>query len=72
MDAAMKEAKREAMIEGRMEGKLEGRIEGREEERRQMNTLIIKLNAAGRIEELIDAAQNEELRQKLFKEFGIE
>lgn len=49
----------------------EGREEGREEGRNCINELIIKLSDAGRVEDIIRAAEDKEYQEKLLEEFQI-
>ena len=57
--------------EGRKEGRREGRKEGRGEEARKYNRLIICLNNEGKGEKIVEAARDDELREKLFEEYGL-
>ena len=53
----------EAKLEGKMEGKLLG------EER--VNTLILKLSALGRTDDIVKAAADQDYQKQLFEEFGL-
>ncbi len=55
----------------RMEEREEGRKEGRGEEARKYNRLIICLNNEGKGEMIVEAARDDELREKLFEEYGL-
>ena len=56
---------------GRAAGIVEGRAEGRAEVETRLNSLIAKLIAAGRIEDLEKSTSDSEFREKLYKEFGL-
>jgi hypothetical protein len=58
-------------MEEREEGRKEGRREGRGEEARKYNRLIIYLNNEGKGEMIVEAARDDELREKLFEEYGL-
>ena len=58
-------------MEEREEGRKEGRREGRGEEARKYNRLIICLNNEGKGEMIVEAARDDELREKLFEEYGL-
>ncbi len=45
--------------------------EGRRKGEEQVNSLIVKLSEAGRMEDIVRAAQDREYQKKLFAEFGI-
>ena len=49
----------------------EGKEEGREEGENMLADLLLHLNAAGRFEESAKALTDKDLRQRLYKEFGI-
>ena len=49
----------------------EGREEGREEERLRINSMIQKLVAQNRVEDIIKAAENQEFQNKLLREFNL-
>lgn len=53
------------------DGVVRGREEGREEERRLMSALISKLLQEKRLDDLQRAAEDEEYRERLMKEFNI-
>ena len=55
----------------RMEEREEGRKEGRGEEARKYNRLIICLNNEGKGEMIVEAARDDELRERLFEEYGL-
>ena len=48
-------------------GKIEGKIEGEN----KLGNLISKLIAAGRNDDVLKAASDEEARKKFYKEFGM-
>ena len=58
-------------MEEREEGRKEGRREGRGEEARKYNRLIICLNNEGKGEMIVEAARDDELRERLFEEYGL-
>ena len=58
-------------MEEREEGRKEGRREGRGEEARKYNRLIIYLNNEGKGEMIVEAARDDELRERLFEEYGL-
>ena len=51
--------------------RMEEREEGRKEEARKYNRLIICLNNEGKGEMIVEAARDDELREKLFEEYGL-
>ena len=53
------------------DGVVRGREEGREEERRLMSALISKLLQEKRLDDLQRAAEDEEYRERMMKEFNI-
>ena len=61
----------EGRIEGRIEGRNEGRIEGRSEGENRLGSLITKLIALGRNQDIDQAAKDPAFREKLYKEFQI-
>ena len=71
MDYIRMEEREEGRKEGRREGRKEGRREGRGEEARKYNRLIICLNNEGKGEMIVEAARDDELREKLFEEYGL-
>ena len=56
---------------GRKAGETIGREVGRAEGEERMSRLIQNLLSAGRVEELERVVSDEELKEKLFQEFGI-
>ena len=65
------EGRNEGRIEGRNEGRIEGRIEGRSEGENRLGSLITKLIALGRNQDIDQAAKDPAFREKLYKEFQI-
>ena len=65
------EGRKEGRREGRKEGRREGRKEGRDEEAQKYNRLIICLNNEGKGEMIVEAARDDELRERLFEEYGL-
>ena len=59
------------MYYGIIDGVVRGREEGREEGRRLMSALISKLLQEKRLDDLQRAAEDEEYRERLMKEFNI-
>ena len=51
--------------------RMEEREEGRKEEAQKYNRLIICLNNEGKEEMIVEAARDDELREKLFEEYGL-
>ncbi len=66
-----REGRKEGRREGRKEGQREGRKEGRGEEARKYNRLIICLNNEGKGEMIVEAARDDELRERSFEEYGL-
>ena len=58
--------------DGVKKGREEGRTEGREQEARRISALTAQLLKANRLEDLQRSTEDEEFREKLMKEFGIE
>lgn len=56
---------------GKKEGRLEGRLEGRFEGESRMSKLFLILMKEGKITEAKRAAEEDEFREKMFKEYGI-
>lgn len=57
----------EAETKGKLEGKLEGQLLGKE----RVNSLILKLSALGRTEDIVKAAADPEYQNQLFEEFNL-
>ena len=51
--------------------RMEEREEGRKEEAQKYNRLIICLNNEGKGEMIVEAARDDELRERLFEEYGL-
>ena len=49
----------------------EGREEGREEERLRINSMIQKLVAQNRVEDIVKAASDPKYQEQLLNEFGL-
>ncbi|MFV0617398.1 hypothetical protein ACE418_05780 [Megasphaera sp. WILCCON 0056] len=60
------------MMEERREGFKEGFKEGLEEGENRVATLWKRMKADGRLQDFYDALDDEALREKLYKEYGIE
>ena len=56
----------------RDEGRKEGRKEGRDEMQKKMTQLTLRLSETGRLNELVNAAKDNEYLHRLFKEFNLE
>lgn len=61
----------DVLAEEREEGKLEGRVEGRVEGERRVSLLCKKLLQDGRLEELRCSVESEEVRKRLYEEYGL-
>ena len=60
------------MMEERREGFKEGFKEGLEEGEDRVATLWKRMKVDGRLQDFYDALDDEALREKLYKEYGIE
>lgn len=63
---------KEADLRGRAEGQMLGKLEGLKEGEKKFPDLTIKLIKDGRIDDVKKAAQDIELRMKLYQEYKIE
>ena len=70
--AIREEGREEGFEEGREEGRKEGRKEGRDEMQKKMTQLTLRLSETGRLNELVNAAKDNEYLHRLFKEFNLE
>ena len=70
-EAKRTEGRIEGKTEGRIEGKIEGKIEGENLGKTQINELNKKLAQAGRVDDIIKAAEDREYQESLLKEFGL-
>lgn len=71
IDYIRMEEREEGRREGRREGRKEGRREGKNEEAQKYSRLIIFLSSEGKGDMIVKAARDEELREKLFEEYGL-
>lgn len=62
----------DVLREGERKGKLEGKLEGRQEGEAKLGLLISKLLAASRLDDATAASTDEDRRNQLYKEFGIQ
>lgn len=60
------------LLEERKEGFKEGFKEGLEEGEDRVATLFKRMKVDGRLQDFYDALDDEALREKLYKEYGIE
>lgn len=60
------------LLEERREGFKEGFKEGLKEGEDRVATLFKRMKADGRLQDFSDALDDETLREKLYKEYGIE
>ena len=67
----LKEGRKEGIKEGRKEGRKEGIQEGIKEGEQRVLQLCQKLLEDGRNEELIRIAEDEKLREELYREYGL-
>ena len=65
------EGRKEGIKEGRKEGRKEGIQEGIKEGEQRVLQLCQKLLEDGRNEELIRIAEDEKLREELYREYGL-
>ena len=70
-DDMMADSERRGEKRGKKDGRREGRREGRHEGENLMGRLINELIPAGRIDDLMTAADNPDYRKQLMMEFGI-
>ena len=71
MCTGLKEWLLEEREEGHKEGHKEGRKEGHKEGRSVLNVLNIKLAEAGRVDDILKAAMDNEYQDKLLAEYGL-
>lgn len=57
---------------GLVEGREQGIAEGKEAGEAKFSSLISRLSASGRTEEITRAANDAQFRQRLYEEFGID
>ena len=71
-ESQLKNAKAEGIAEGKAEGKAEGIAEGSIKGESRMGRLAMQLVKEGKIDQLERVTSDKELRQKLYKKYGIE
>lgn len=72
MQQGMKQGMAQGMKQGMQQGMAQGMRQGVEKGANQMGRLMTLLLQSGKIEEAAKAAQDEKVRQRLYREYGIE
>ena len=68
----LEQARREGEAKGRAEGRAEGRAQGEAQSYDRLSRLMKELTTRGRQQELASALADPSVRERLFREFGIE